>query len=241
MAVPDQLRPFVLEVAPLSPERLRRIDVYRPDPSDGSRPAVVLVHGGPLPADLRPTPRDWPVYRGYGSALAHDGLVGITVDHRLHSIDAYELAASDVVAAVEQVRGLTGVDPNRVALWFFSGGGPLSADWLSDQPTWLRAVALTYPVCSGRAPGVSSPTASNRYVRSARPAPPILITRVGREQPAVWATVAEFLAAAGEAGRSVEVIEVPAGRHGFDSLDHDHDSRRAVCAALDWVSGTIRG
>ncbi|GAB3756307.1 alpha/beta hydrolase family protein [Microlunatus parietis] len=68
----------------------------------------------------------------------------------------------------------------------------------------------------------------------------MLLTRDGREQPAVAATVATFLAAAEVAGRPVEVIDVPAGRHGFDSLDHDVGSRTAVEAALDWVSGKIR-
>ncbi|HET9893893.1 MAG TPA: hypothetical protein VFQ44_03065 [Streptosporangiaceae bacterium] len=37
------------------------------------------------------------------------------------------------------------VDAGRVALWFFSGGGLLPADWLCAPPEWLRCVAATYP------------------------------------------------------------------------------------------------
>ncbi|MFC7621835.1 alpha/beta hydrolase [Microlunatus sp. GCM10028923] len=241
MAEPDHLRPFVLDVAPVSPERLGRIDVYRPGPFTTPRPAVVLVHGGPLPADLRPAPRDWPVYQGYGAGLAHRGLIGITLDHRLHDRDSYPSAAADLAAAVDQVRGLDGVDSTRLALWFFSGGGPLAADWLADPPAWLRAVALTYPVLGPR-PGRPLPVRfqPGRAITRAT-GPPVLITRVGREQPAVAATVAEFLAAADAAGRRVEVIDVSAGRHGFDSLDHDAGSRGAVEAALSWVAGTVSG
>jgi hypothetical protein len=47
------------------------LDVYRPAGSDGGlRPVVIFVHGGPLPPDLQPTPRDWPIYRGYGALAA---------------------------------------------------------------------------------------------------------------------------------------------------------------------------
>ncbi|WP_279581102.1 hypothetical protein [Fodinicola feengrottensis] len=48
-----------------------------------------------------------------------------------------------------------------------------------------------------------------------------------------------FVAEAHTQGRSLEVIDVPDGRHGFDMLDHDDDSRRAVRAALSWVTRTL--
>lgn len=57
------LQPFVLDVPQVLPERRTNDDIYRPTEADDDtlRPLVVFVHGGPLPADLRPTPRDWPV------------------------------------------------------------------------------------------------------------------------------------------------------------------------------------
>src|ERR1022692_231589 len=64
----------------------------------------------------------------------------------LHSAGDFETAAADVAAAVEQARADPRVDPGRLALWFFSGGGLLLADWLRDPPGWLRCVAATYPV-----------------------------------------------------------------------------------------------
>lgn len=56
------------------------------------------------------------------------GVVAVTVDHRLHSLADYPTAAIDVASAVQQARTLTEVDADRVALWFFSGGGLLTAD-----------------------------------------------------------------------------------------------------------------
>ena len=59
MAAPDFLQPFVLTVPPVEPERRGRVDLYRPAPSQ-PRPAIVFVHGGPVPAGATPTPREWP-------------------------------------------------------------------------------------------------------------------------------------------------------------------------------------
>jgi acetyl esterase/lipase len=226
------LQPFVLEVSDVDRTRRGSVDVYGGGAGE-RRPAVVFVPGGPLPPELRPTPRDWPVYVGYGSLAAGTGLVGVTVDHRLHSPADYPTAAADVAAAVEQVRALPEVDAERVALWFFSGGGLLSADWLAEPPAWLRCVALTYPLLAPM-PGWDVDPRFRPAAASAEL--PVLLTRVGLERPEVAATVAEFVVAADQ----VEIIDVPDGQHGFDMLDHTEDSRDAVRAAMSWVAAALR-
>src|SRR4051794_13494302 len=109
MANPVYLNPLVLPVEPRIAERHGAVDLYLPDATE-SRPAVILVHGGPVPVDVRPTPRDWPIFRSYGSLLATGGAIAATVDHGLHSLADYPRAAEDVVAAVEQVRADPRVD-----------------------------------------------------------------------------------------------------------------------------------
>lgn len=241
---PSFLRPFVLTPPARRHERVANLDWYVPD-GDVPRPAVVLVHGGPLPDDLHPGPRDWPVYRGYGCLLADLGVLAVAVEHRMRVVDGPQgpatdcaTAALDVAAAVDQVRADPRVDGERIALWFFSGGGLLSTDWLRDRPSWLRAVALTYPLLAPLpgwgvdprfAPGVALGEPGGAV-------PPLLLTRVGRERKEMAETVAAFLDAAGDAGVRVEVIDVPDGQHGFDMLDHTDESRRAVEQAADWVA-----
>ncbi len=92
-------------------------------------------------------------------------------DHRLQSVADYSIAAQDVASAVEQARGFDGVDPDRVGLWFFSGGGLLVADWLAAPPPWLRCVAMTYPVLTPLQVGTSKPALipSPRYRTSREP------------------------------------------------------------------------
>ncbi|MBT2387641.1 alpha/beta fold hydrolase [Streptomyces sp. ISL-11] len=240
---PPHLQPFLLDVPERSRERTGRVDLYLPD-ADGPRPAVVLVHGGPVPEGVRPTPRDWPAFVGYGRYVASLGAVGVTVDHRLHDLADYERAAQDVADAVELVRSDPRVDAERVALWFFSAGGLLSADWLAAPPPWLRCVAATYPVLAplpnwGRVPARFRPATAVRTAGRL----PVVLTRVGLENAGIAATVEEFLTAAGDGGADVEIIDVPLGHHGFETADPAervqvrHAIDRAVRSVLARVGG----
>lgn len=236
MTPPSFLQPFVLPVAEAIRSRHGRIDVYRPVESGERRPIVLFVPGGPLPPDLRPSPRDWPLYVGYGSWAAAAGIVGVTVDHRLHSLSDFQAAADDVAAAARQARALPDVDPDRVALWFFSGGGLLSAGWLAQPPPRLRCVAATYPVLAPLPGWDVDPRFRPVDAVQADGRLPVALTVVGREGPEVAATVAAFIAAARTRKRQRKLIDVPEGQHGFDMLDHTDCSRDAVRQAMAWVT-----
>jgi acetyl esterase/lipase len=238
---PAHLRPFLLDVPERPRERHGRTDLYLPD-AEGPRPAVVFVHGGPVPRGAQPTPRDWPAFVGYGRLAAALGAVGVTLDHRLHELGDFPRAAEDLAEVVELVRADPRVDADRVALWFFSAGGLLSADWLAAPPRWLCCVAATYPVL---APLPSWGLSGTRFrpaaaVRGAGTLP-IVLTRVGRERPEIAATVEAFLAAAKDGGADVEVVDVPDGGHGFETTDRTDEARHAVERAMRTVLGHLRG
>ena len=232
---PAHLRPFLLDVPERPRERTGNTDLYLPD-GPGPHPAVVFVHGGPVPAGARPTPRDWPTLTGYARYVAGQGVVGVTLDHRLHAVTDYETAAADLADAVDRVRADPRVDAGRVALWFFSGGGPLTADWLAAPPAWLRCVAANYPILS---PLPSWGMVDTRFhpVRVLAHAGelPVVLVRAGRESAEIAATVEEFLTEAGRCGANVEVIDVPGGRHGFETLDATDEAREAVHRAVGSV------
>lgn len=245
---PSHLRPFLLDVPERRRERVGRVDLHlpddppaasRPEPAGDAadagapRPAVVFVHGGPIPADSRPTPRDWPTLVGYAQYVAGLGAIGVTVDHRLHDFADYTRAAEDVAEAVGLVRADPRVDGERIALWFFSGGGLLCADWLAAPPPWLRCVAATYPVLAPL-PGWGPAGSRFRPAEAVRTAGqlPVVLTRVELERPEFAATVAEFVTAAADCGAAVEVVDVPRGHHGFETLDHTEEARAAVRRAV---------
>jgi hypothetical protein len=60
----------------------------------------------------------------------------------------------------------------------------------------------------------------------------VVLTRVGDERPSIQAAVDRFLAVAPD----TEVIRLDSGRHGFDMLDHNPQSQRAVTAAMSAVA-----
>lgn len=236
---PAHLRPFLLDVPELPHERTGNVDLYLPE-AEGPRPAVVFVHGGPVPAGVRPTPRDWPALKGYARYAAAEGAVGVTLDHRLHDMADYPRAAADVAAAVELVRADPRVDPDRIALWFLSGGGLLAADWLREPPAWLCCLAASYPALVP-VPGWGPVDSRFRPADAVAGAGalPVVITRVGRESPELAATVEEFLVASEKCGANVEVVDVPNGRHAFETLDPTEESREAVHHAMRSVLGHV--
>jgi acetyl esterase/lipase len=235
MADPDFLKPFVLPVSPVEPERHGRVDLYLPGVSE-PRPAIVFVHGGPVSPELSPTPREWPVFRGYGSLAALRGFVGVTVDHRFYGPDL-ELPADDVAAAVELARADPRVDAARVAVWFFSGGGLLAADWLRSKADWLRCVAATYPLLDALPSFTLEPRW--RAAEAAATGTPVVLTRVGLESPPVAATVEAFVEAARAAGTPLTIVDVPHGHHSFDMVDDTDESRIAVEQAFGAVQAHL--
>jgi acetyl esterase/lipase len=231
--LPPYLQPFVLNVEGVADRRVDRVgelDFYRPV-STARTGAILFVHGGPGPAHLEVRPRDWPVYQGYATAAAQRGLVGALVDHSLiHGLDRLSAAADDVEAAIGVLRADPQVDPNRIALWFFSGSGLLAGEWLDSRPDWLRCLALTYPLLA-TPPGVDELVSAAEVIGKHKDLP-VLLTRVGREREELAGPVAEFVSAGGTA---LDIIDVPKGQHGFDMLDHTDESRAAVTKALDWA------
>ncbi|MEU8612212.1 alpha/beta hydrolase, partial [Actinoplanes sp. NPDC048791] len=111
------------------------------------------------------------------------------------------------------------------------GGAMLSAGWLRDAPAWLRGIALNYPVVTPLPGMVAAPGFAAPAEAVGPGAPPLLLTRVGREHPGFAAGVETFLTRAGD----VELIEVPNGQHSFDIADHTEESRAAVRQAVEWV------
>lgn len=229
----------MVDVRDVPAERHGTWDLYDPG-ATGPRPAVVFVHGGPLPADLPVSPRDWPVYRGYGALAAAAGIVGVTVDHPLHSLDDLPAAHAVVVQAVEAARADARVDEDRVAVWVFSGGGPLLSPWLAQPPSWLRCLAATYPVLDARPDRVLPVGFRPIDALAAGPRLPFVLTRVGRESAWIADGVARFLTAAEPGRLQVEVVDVPNGHHGFDLTDPGPESVAAVERSLELVIAAVR-
>ncbi|HEY1179177.1 MAG TPA: alpha/beta hydrolase [Phytomonospora sp.] len=231
---PPWVAPFVLDVPDVPRERHGHWDFYDPR-GDGPRPLVVFVHGGPVNPAWPASPREWPVYRGYGAQVASRGFAGVVVDHRLHGADAYPQAYADVLEAVEGARADERVDADRVAVWVFSGGGPMLAPLLRDRPSWLKALGATYPALDSFLEFELPEDFRPLDVEPEGGPIPLVFTRVGRERDFLAPAQPKFLARVAGGPVEAEVIDVPEGVHGFDHTDYTDDSRAAVDLAIGKV------
>lgn len=232
---------FFFDVVPARRDRQEFLDVHTSQHGDGGRkPAVLFVHGGPVPEDQLSRPRDWEGFSGYAALAAASGLVGITFNHRLYSDAHYSLAAEDVAAAVEQARTLDCVDPDRIGLWFFCVGGGLAADWLVSPPAWLGCIAWTYPVLVPP-PDWSGDRERFDVVAAASSAPrlPKLLLCVGDEYEYFAQTQSDLVSSVRTHDGDLEVIDLPEAAHGFEHLGYVAESRAGVDKAMRWVGDAL--
>ncbi len=230
-----------------------KMDVYRPPESRSGTalPGVVFVHGGPVPPGR--SVKDWTVFISYGQLAAASGFVGVAFNHRFHSPAVLADSAADVSDLITHVRAHgaeLGIDSNRIAVWVFSGGGPLLSPFLREPPEWLRALVSYYafldvPEASGGPDPIGSEARRRLSPLSALEAgaaglPPLLIARAGRDFPALNTTVDRFVQAALARNAPLELLNHPAGRHAFDILDDDARSHEVIARTFDFLRTHLR-
>ncbi len=230
-----------------------RMDVYAPPelPSGSRLPALFFVHGGPIPAQML-SPRRWGVFESYGALAAASGLVGVTFDHRLHEPGDYARAEDDVRTAIAYVREHANelrVDPERIGLWAFSGGGPLLSWALRERPSHVRCLAAFYALLDLRhvTPPNADPALLER-VRALSPAAqleprlaglPIFVARAGRDSAAMNQSIDLFIREALAANMELDLANLPQGEHAFDVLNDDDRSREVIARAIAFVQARL--
>src|SRR6185503_3467659 len=100
-----------------------------------------LIHGGPIPPGSGP--KGMGVFQSLGELVAVAGMVAVTVNHRFHGAPMLVEVAGDVRDLIRHVRenaAGNGIDGDRLALWVFSGGGPLVSSALREGPEHVKAL-----------------------------------------------------------------------------------------------------
>ncbi len=234
---PPHLQPFVLEHEPQTPVRSGVLDLYLPS-SSAPAPAVLMVHGGPVPADRPVRPPQWPAYQAYGALLAQAGLVGGMFEHGFVSDEALPRAADDVRVALDALRADPRVDGDRVGLWFFSAGGFLLGTFLDPVPEGVVAVAGTYAAVGD--PELPDLGLVDGIVAAPRSTVPLLLVRPEEELDWIESATDELLRRCAEEGQAVDVIDVPGAQHGFETVDDTDAARGAIRASVAWWADTLR-
>jgi dienelactone hydrolase len=235
--LPPYLRPFVLPYEAVEPTRLGALDLYLP--ASTPAPAVLMVHGGPVPRDREVRPPDWPAYRGYGALLAQAGLVGAMFEHGFVDEKAVGIAQEDIRDAAAALRAHPRVDRDRCGMWFFSAGGLFMGSVLADPPAWgVAAVAGTYAAIGH--PDIDDPALPPATVPAEQSNIPLLLVLPEYDFEWIVAASTEVLERCATKHRTVDVIEVPGGHHAFETVDDTDDARDAVRRSIAWWARALR-
>ncbi len=229
--LPPYLQRFVLPHDTVEPERSGALDVYLPAATPA--PAVLMVHGGPVPRDREVRPPDWPAYRAYGALLAQAGVVGGMFEHGFVDETTLGTAHENIRAAGAALRADSRVDADRFGMWFFSAGGLFMGSVLADPPAWgVAAVAGTYAALGH--PDLEDPVLPPAAVPAELSDIPLLLVLPEHDFEWIVTASAELLERCATEHRSVDVITVPGGHHGFETVDDTDEARDAIRRSIAW-------
>lgn len=227
-----------------------KMDVYSPAARDRARrPAVIFIHGGRIPPNLRTTPKDWGVFVSYGQLVAAAGFVGVTFNHRFYAWESLADSQSDVNDVINYVRShaeALGVDRDRIILWAVSAGGIFLSQTLREVPTYVRCLVGFYAELDlQNLRRVAPASVSDETLREFSPVyhlskkkketPPIFIARAGLDAADLNSGLDRFVEMALANNLTVEVMNHAAGHHGFDVADNDERSREIIKRGLEFI------
>lgn len=232
-----------------------KMDIFQPpnlNPND-KLPAVLYIHGGTLPPDYPVMPKSWEVYITHGRLIAASGMVGVTFNHRYYGVDKKNLdnSFSDVRDAIKYVRENAekyNINPDRICLWGFSGGGSHLSVALQDKMEYVRCIVSYYGVMNLKSL-ISGGRNNLDWMTGYAPVdylifdnykiPPFFIGRAGLDSPAINATIDAFIAKALEMNIDIETANHPGGVHGFDVFNDDRRTREILEDTISFIKRNI--
>jgi dienelactone hydrolase len=229
-----------------------KMDVYHPQnlPNGARRPAIVFIHGGALPPNLRTKPKEWGAYVSYGQLAAASGFVGITFNQRFYGWDMKALAdaRSDVTDAIAYIRSNAerlGIDKDRICLWALSAGSVLLGSAISDAPSFIRCMVFYYAILDLEPLRKERPAITDEVTREFSPIhrlegagkafAPIFIARAGRDEPGLNVAVDSFIQKALTRKATLDFSNHAEGQHGFDVLDDNERTREVIRRTLEFI------
>lgn len=229
------------------------MDVYLPTSrSTATRvPIVMFVHGGPIPPDLRPQPKDWGQYQSFGRLIAASGIACVTFNHRYWSQTDLDTPASDIAAAISYIRENAGsfpIDPDRMCMWGVSGGGPLLSFVFRERPAFVRCLVAYYALMdlrqlkdqAGYETEIVETYSPAAHLGAGRPMDlPLFVARAGLDHPVLNESIDRFIQQALIANACLEMANHPHGRHAFDILDDEPRTYEIISRTIAFIAAHV--
>ena len=229
-----------------------KTDIYQPAGlvTGAKNPAVIFIHGGYLPSNLRTEPKDWNIYVAYGQLAAASGMIGVTFNHRLYdsweSVPTAEIDLADLIAYLRNNADGLGIDRDRFTLWAFSGGGPLLSLAMRTAVPYIRCLVSYYSLLdlqgeSKKSLGSLSDQALldfspvRQLENNDKGIAPMFIARMGQDDAGLNKAVGRFVSVALAKNLNLTLSNDPQGHHGFDIEDNTAASREIIRRTLEFV------
>jgi acetyl esterase/lipase len=228
-----------------------KMDVYSPVSMrrGARRPAVIFIHGGRIPSNLRTTPKQWGAYVSLGQLVAASGFVGVTFNHRFYAWESLSDSQSDLMDLIAYVRHHSaelGVDKDRIVLWAVSAGGIFLSQPLRDRPSYIRCLVGYYAELDLQDERQSAPpSVTDEMLRQFSPVyhlsqdsrgvPPIFIARAGLDDTGFNAGIDRFVQVALSRNVTIDLANHPTGHHGFDFEDDNERSREIIKRTIEFI------
>jgi dipeptidyl aminopeptidase/acylaminoacyl peptidase len=212
-------------------------------------PAVILVHGDGSPEMLEHI-KDSGQYRGWGQLMAASNLIGITFNHRSsEGFSKLKVVMEDLTALIQTVLSQAeqlNLDPQRLGLMVFSAGTPYGLSYFLAHPELFQCGVTYYgamdlrPLRYQLGEEVSDQELANfspvyLLEQNQIQMPPLLVVKAALDRPGLNALIDQFVQLAQSQGRTLELLTHSQGRHGFDILDDDDQSRQIIQETLRFL------
>ena len=206
----------------------KQFDLYRPH-TKLAPPVVILIHGGPIPDNLKTKPKDWGFFTSYGEAVAQSGFAAITFNHSLFGLNNFPDSYSDINNLISYIKSnhtKLKVDSSNIILWFFSGSGALMAPFIAEQPKNIKGIIGFYPLMdlAQYQEYLAEETAemilknySPKLALSEKSNVPIFIAKAGLDSKEINDTIGSFMQKARHIKANVVLHNHAKGKHGFDN------------------------
>lgn len=221
-------------------------DLYLPkEHMDGRPPPVIVLLSGTNVA------REWRGFQDLGRLAAALGFAAVIPDKRYpRGWDGLLSGTADtkrLLQYVAQNGASLGVDPSRLCVWSFSGGGRLVAAALAKDVPAARCLVNFYglldltdelaglPDEARRQELLGQYSPSHVYAALGADAPPFLVVRAGRDSAVINRSIERLVASALAANAPLTLINSPQAVHGFDIFQPNDESRRLLMAAFDFA------
>ena len=238
-----------------------QIDIYTPPAATGASPlpAVIFI-GGDAPEPITLRLRESGPYTSWGRLVAASGMKAITTNHRsIHRPpnDWYaklpDVAGdiSDLLQWLQEHGAQFGIDTQRLGIWTASGGPPYALyTALRERPAYLRCLVSYYGIMDLRHHLTNEDTPDTIAMiieyspvthlhNHPESIPPILITRAGLDNPKLNTALDSFVQTAIAQNLTLDFMNYPQGRHGFDILDDTPRTQEIIRYTLEFLKSHL--